>query len=255
MKIKKLLGLSVVGLLAWAFFLLVNLPAAFVYQMAPMPRNVSVSNISGTAWSGQAGEVTVNDITLTGISWDIKASALFRQALEADITVGDLQSPISAEATIRVTTSEINLTNTTVDVTAQWLQSQLPMPDFVIVDVLGNINLDVQDMNFTRQGCQSLDGLVALERSSLNSPFGDIRLGDAGARLNCDSGVLTATVNQSSDDITTDGQFTLRPNMSFNLAATLTPGAGMPTQLKQGLDFLGQPDSDDSYSLSFSGKL
>lgn len=255
MKIKKILGLSLTGLLAWVFFLLVNLPAAFVYQMVPVPPNVSASNISGTVWSGQAGEVTVNNVTLTSINWDIRPSALLGRALEADITVGDLQSPVSAEATVRATTSEVSLTDTTVDVTAQWLQSQFPMPDFVIVDVLGNINLDVQTMNFTRQGCQNLDGLVALERSSLNSPFGDIRLGDAGARLNCEAGTLTASVNQSSSDISTEGQFTLRPNMSFNLAATLTPGEEMPSQLKQGLDFLGQPEGDDSYSLSFSGRL
>ncbi|AMO58287.1 hypothetical protein GZ77_21400 [Endozoicomonas montiporae] len=255
MKIKKIPGLTFTGLLAWAFFLLVNLPAAFVYQMAPVPRNVSASNITGTVWSGQVGEVTFNNITLTSVNWDIKPSALLGRALEADITVGDLQSPVSAETTVRATLSDVSLKDTTLDVTAQWLQSQFPMPDFVIVDVLGNINLDVQTLHVNRQGCQALDGLVALERSSLNSPFGDIRLGEAGARLNCEAGTLTALVNQSSSDISTEGEFTLRPNMSFNLAATLTPGEDMPGQLRQGLDFLGQPEGDDAYSLSFSGRL
>ncbi|MCW7555979.1 type II secretion system protein N [Endozoicomonas gorgoniicola] len=255
MKIKKIVGLTFTGLLAWAFFLVVNLPAAFVYQMAPVPDNVSASNISGTLWSGQAGEVTVNNVTLTSVNWDIKPSALLGQAIEADITVGDLQSPVSAEATVRATTSEVSLTDTTVDVSAQWLQSRFPMPDFVAVDVLGNINLDVQAMSFTEEGCQNLNGLVALQRSRLNSPFGGVRLGDAGARLSCEAGTLTASVNQSSSDIATEGQFTLRPNMSFNLAATLTPGEELPDQMKQGLAFLGQPEGDNAYSLRFSGRL
>ena len=215
----------------------------------------SLHSESGTVWSGQAGEVTVNNVTLTSVNWDIKPSALLGQAIEADITVGDLQSPVSAEATVRATTSEVSLTDTTVDVSAQWLQSRLLMPDFVAVDVLGNINLDVQAMSFTQEGCQNLDGLIALQRSRLNSPFGGVRLGDAGARLSCEAGTLTASVNQSSSDIATEGQFTLRPNMSFNLAATLTPGEELPEQMKQGLDVLGQPEGDNAYSLRFSGRL
>ena len=124
-----------------------------------------------------------------------------------------------------------------------------------MVDVSGNINLNIESMNINQQGCQSLTGDVTLERSTLDSPFGAIRMGSAGAQLNCSTGALTALLNQTSDDLVTEGQFTLQPNRQFDVAATLTPGSELPDSLKQGLKMLGQPNPDSSYSLDFSGRL
>lgn len=255
MKIKKIIGLSFVGLLAWAFFLVANLPAAFVYQMAPVPRNIAVNNITGTIWSGQAGEATVNGITLNNINWDIQPAALLRQNLQADISLGDMQSAVSAQGSVIASRSAVTLNDTVIDVSAEWLQGMIPTPDFVIADVTGNLNLGVQEMTLTRQGCQSLDGLLSLERSRLESPFGNIRLGNARADLSCDQGQLTARVSQSSNDITTKGQFNLHPNQRFNVSATLTPGDEMPEQLRQGLDSIAEANNDNSYSINLSGRL
>ena len=256
MNSKKNIGLIFAGLLAWAFFLVINLPAAFVYQMAPVPGNVAVSNIIGTIWSGQAGEATINGITLNDIHWDIQPASLLRQNLQADISLGDMQSPVSARGSVVASMSGIILNDTVIDVSAEWLQDMIPTPDFGVAGVTGNLNFDVQEMTLTRQGCQSLDGLLSLERSRLESPFGNIRLGKAHADLGCDRGQLTARVNQSSNDITTEGQFNLHPNRRFNLSATLKPGDEMPQQLRQGLDFIAEAkNNDDSYSINFSGKL
>ena len=255
MNIKKIIALSLTGLLAWAFFMVINLPAAFVYQLAPVPNNVAVNNITGTIWSGQAGEATINGIALNNINWDIQPAALLRQNLQADISLGDLQSPVSAQASVTASRSGVMVSDATIDVAAEWLQTMVPIPDFVIVDVTGNLNLNVRGMNLTQQGCQSLDGQLLLERSHLESPFGNIRLGDASADLSCNQGQLTAQVSQSSDDISTDGQLNLYPNQRFDISATLVPGDEMPEQLAQGLDFVAESNSDNSYSINLSGRL
>ena len=72
---KKAISLGLLGLTAWVFFMLVHLPASFVYQMAPVPANVSASNITGTVWSGKVGVLTVDNVSLTSVNWSLKPIA------------------------------------------------------------------------------------------------------------------------------------------------------------------------------------
>ena len=73
-------GLITIAVVTFVVGLVILFPARVAYNWFAPP-GVAVSNLSGTVWSGSAGEASINQLYLYDLSWRFKPSTLFSGGL------------------------------------------------------------------------------------------------------------------------------------------------------------------------------
>lgn len=250
---RKGLALALTGFFSWLLFMLASLPAAVVYRYAPVPEFIRLSGLSGTFWQGRAEAVVVDGLLLPEVRWSINPLSFISQKLVADFTLGNLQTPLSAQGQLELTDTRVKLSNLQGDVEASWLQTRLGKAIPAPVSVSGVITLALEQGAFDANGCTRLTGQLGWQRGIISNPYGQLPLGQAQAVLDCRNGALQAEISQSSPALSLDGQLSLEPRGRYQFSARLKPGAQMPDPLRQGLPLFSQTGADGRYVLNWSG--
>ncbi len=105
--------LTAFGLVIYLIFLLIHVPAEFVWSFAPpqFKRGVIVSNLQGSAWSARADSVIVNGYELGKANWSLNPLWLFIGKLGGHIMVrnamGQAQSDFAVQADQFIELSEL----------------------------------------------------------------------------------------------------------------------------------------------------
>lgn len=253
--LKKVVGLGLLGLVSWGGFMVAGLPAALVYQYAPIPDSVSMAGLSGSLWKGRAESVVVDGIRLPGVEWQITPWSLAAKTVVADVSLGTLQDPLSARGLIEVSQSGVRMENLSAEASVPWVMQHFGGYPADLVEVTGVVGLEVDSAEFSLRGCTVLAGDLALERSSVYTPYGELPLGKANVKLNCEDGSLVADVRQSSPALSSEGRFTLNAGRRYQFIAELDPGEAMPEKLEKGLPLVARAEPDGGYSIRFSGRL
>ncbi|WP_422472955.1 type II secretion system protein N [Endozoicomonas sp. ALB032] len=250
---KKIISLAALAVVSYSVFLLAGLPAAFVWRHAPNMSGIELEGLSGSVWSGSAQELTINGIELQEVSWDFQPSALLTGKVSADLEVGDNLSAVVGQATVTYSPQGVMVEDLEADVSAGWLQQLAAMP--VPATARGNINLVVDSLVYEEGRCVELDGRMEWERGRISSPLGNVELGKADADLTCKGNTLEGKISQSSEFLTTDAVFSFNLNGSYSLNGKVSEGEALPETMKDGMKFLGRPDSQGRFPLTFRGGI
>src|SRR5690606_40005787 len=84
---RRLLGLSLLGIVAWLIFILAMLPARFVLAQfgSLLPPDIRLHGVQGTLWNGTAQTLAWRGVSAGPLHWDVQAVALLTGHLQADI--------------------------------------------------------------------------------------------------------------------------------------------------------------------------
>ncbi|WP_252178043.1 type II secretion system protein N [Endozoicomonas sp. 4G] len=250
---KKIISLAALAAVSYTGFMLAELPAAFVWNHAPKMPEVKLEGLSGSVWSGSAQTLTVNGIELEDVSWDLRPSALLTGKIKADLEVGDNFSAVAGQATVTYSLQGMTIEDLEADASAGWLQQFASMP--VPATARGNINLVADSLIYEGGQCVELDGRMEWERGRISSPLGEVKLGQADADLSCKGNTLEGNIRQSSEFLTTDAVFSVNLNGSYSLSGKVSDGEALPETIKDGMKFLGRPDAQGRYPLTFRGRI
>lgn len=250
---KRIITLVALAAVSYTGFMLAELPAAFVWRHAPKMPGIELEGLSGSLWSGSAQELTINGIELQAVSWDLQPSALLTGKASADVEVGDHFSAVVGQATVTYSPQGVTIEDLQANASAGWLQQLVPMP--VPATAKGNINLVANSLIYEKGLCVELDGHMTWERGRISSPLGDVKLGKADADLTCKGNTLQGKIRQSSEFLTTDAVFSFNLNGSYSLNGKVSEGEALPETMKDGMQFLGRPDSQGRYPLTFKGRI
>ncbi len=256
-KRKSIFVLSAVGLVAYAGFLLATLPAAFIWQYLPTGNKVSLQGLSGTLWSGQARQVTINNgpnrIQLPVVNWNWQPSALLSGHLAANIQLGNISSVIEGRGHVAYGLDGIRLNDVQVDTSAGWI-SQF-MEKKIPGELSGNISLTADNLQIQNGRCLDLSGSLELTDSMISGPMGSIDLGESDASIKCKGNKLLISLNQSSPDFQTTADISLSKAGQYSLTGHLSKGNDIDSKLEQGLMLLGSPDAEGRYPIDFQGRI
>lgn len=164
------LALAALGVVAFA--LLAWTPAALVLPRL-VPSALSLQDVRGTLWHGQAGQVYWHGQALGTLAWDAAPAALLRGGFEVRLR---LAGPLPATARLRQGLAGSHFEQVRLDLPAHWLDGALATP---ALQPRGRIEVSLARARFGKGRWQALDGQAHWRAAALTgvaaAGLGDLR--------------------------------------------------------------------------------
>ena len=249
---KKKFAIGVIFLMTYLGFLVATLPATVVFNQFSMPKELSVSGVSGSIWHTNLEQVVVGEVTINQIQTELSFWSLFTLAPKSPVTFGNsfLAGP-EGKFDITVSQEKIEIENFSLLLKANEIVQQLtlPLPITAQGDVeitLHHAAINLEDKN----KCIAADGLVTWSKAGVIALDENIKLGNFNAKISCEEGALALLLSPENDlGVTLNAYLRQGGRVSGN--GLLKPGAKFPEVLSSALPFLGRKDSQGRYRLSF----
>lgn len=245
--------ISLIALLGLAYLvcLIAYLPAQQVLSRIPKGVGFTSDGVSGTLWSGHASTMRYQNVSLNDVEWNLAFLPLLLANLSLDVDAGNPRdrSKISVSGEITLSASRLRANRLSIYAPTQTLASlyghALPVSPFGRTVV----NLDDADIVFDGS-CKTLSGDVQWLNSEVQSDFGNVSLGNFEGQLSCELGRGALTVNEANQ-LGLNATITHQANQRFTVKGTLKPGNDLPTNIKNMLNILGEPDSQGYLPFDF----
>ncbi|PKF51405.1 type II secretion system protein N [Enterovibrio nigricans] len=248
---KRIIIMSMLFVLTLLVSLVVHIPANFIFSYIPPVQGLQLGAISGTIWSGTAASVSWQGQPMGKLNWHLNIMPLLTGNADVAIRLSGVKG-LSAKGNIGYGMSGAYANNLLFSTSANVVQSFIPYP--LPVSLAGQFDLTVRDYLFTQKPfCDELEGNIAWSQGSVTSQLGTIDPGLVVANLTCDEGRLSLDGGSKSDALETEFSLLLSPDQRYNMNGWFVPGNALPPSMKGALGFMGQPDNEGRYRLSFSG--
>lgn len=94
-----------------------------------------------------------------------------------------------------------------------------------------------------------------MECRYIESPIGSLGLGPTIVDLSCADSVLSAAGSQNSNQVSSEFSASVTPNRQYQSQAWFRPESEFPTNMRQQLRWLGNPDGEGRYSFNYQGRF
>lgn len=246
--------LIALGVLAYCYFLVVNLPAgaAYKYFIAPLDRGkkVNLQGLSGTLWQGQAAQARIASLNFGKLNWDLQVLSLFTGKLGLDLlTVGN-DSRI--EGRVKAGSGRtLYLDNLHGKIPAQML---MPLFYGFPVAITGQISADIKHARIAQGERLTLEGKMVWHAAALTAPQA-VELGDLFVAMRPDKDGTKLLLSDQGGPLTLDGTIQVRHNGQYKLNIYLGTRDNNQTALANGLKMLGRTNPQGKVLVSRTGKL
>jgi general secretion pathway protein N len=255
------LPLLVFGLLIYLVALVSTFPAerAYLHLMAHLqasgqaPRGFALSGISGSVWSGRAGQALVQGQMLENVTWTLHPwSLLFGQvglSWRFQLPEGEGEGGYAQGAT------ELGLDGS---VAISSLEGRLPAS--LIANVAragalrptGTVNLNLQDVLWDGSTLRSATGRAVWSGAGI-SLLKPVALGDQAIALETTDDTVKGVLSDGGGALSLDGLLTLSADGKYEFNGSLA--ARNAPDLQQALRSMGRPGADGRIKLQRSGTL
>ena len=242
--------LTTVAVVAYLFFMLYLLPAAWLVHWVGLPATVKLGQVQGTIWQGSAMVAQYQGLQLQQIRWRFNGWSLLRLAPQIKITAGSIGEREQAYATASVaySFSGLNMQQALLRIPVSQLLPLLELP--LPVAATGELMVEVQAFQQGKPWCSSLAGNASWLDARLQPPTGTwLELNSIVADLRCEQGspVLVTDGNNSLGLAVTAAV----ENNRLTVNGSLKPDASLPQEVHQAMQFVGRPDAQGRYTIRF----
>ncbi|WP_298440611.1 type II secretion system protein N [uncultured Ferrimonas sp.] len=249
---KQAVKYSLIGAVIFSFFLLINTPAAWIWQLLPnKPKQVQLSEISGSLWQGKIGYAKVAGRELEQLSWDLIPSALLGGNVALDLSIDG--AVVQGKGHVQYGLAGLQAQGLRLQAPLPWLVGKQRLP--LRTRLAGGVTLNLRTLAQGLPWCEQLQGRLLLEQLDVNNQFGAYPLGNIAANLGCQQGQVVVQVDQAENRIGVNGELRLLANNQVQVNATIRETEGQPDSLRQALSFIGKPDASGAYPLNYSGAI
>jgi len=247
---KRLWLLVALGILSYAIFALVTLPANVVISRLE-PYGVRAAGVSGTAWNGSAQVLQVAGINVGQLSWDLHVLPLVTLKAVADI---DVRRPDGfARGIVNAGKTRLELS----DFSASLPLAALP-PQVTQGGWTGTINARLATLVLENNWPTSADGTIDV--SDLTGPARrPVNIGSYQVRFPAQgttAETLVGTINDTGGPVQINGTIQLKAaDRSYLLDGMVATKPDAPPDFARTLEFLGPPDPQGHRQFSVSGTM
>ncbi len=237
-----------IGLLSFLLAAIWQLPLSYakphIEKLAQ--GKVSLGETSGSLWRGTAKDVTVNNIPLGKLDWQIQPlKSLLALSLKSDFQLsGD---EIKAQGNIAISANKkITLNNTDFEVDAIFINSLQNK-----AKLSGEIQGKLKYAEIHNKNLPIIDGMIDWKEGSLKAPI-KLPAGNYNAVITPESGDLKIKLTSSDAPAELNGDITLKKNWKYNSNLIVKASdKGLNSMLK----FTGKQQADGSFSFKNTGDL
>ncbi len=238
-----------IGLLCFLLFMMVKLPASIVYQLAGLEKQgVQMRQLSGSAWSGQAGSIKMLGQTFQNVHWTLNPLTLLLGEMALNVDIKDVEYPLKGD---------INLAFNG-DIEAQELTGKLPaallnqIPMLAFIQLSGNLSIDMKSLSYIDKELQEAQGKILLAQGFLQQPV-QTELGNIKMNLDTRPGEITVEIKDQQAPIGIDGLLRLNPGHKFSFKALFSPTVKADNFIISMLKNAGKLHSDGSMTIQYEG--
>jgi len=249
---KRVLGYSLLGLLAYGVFMLIEIPATVMTDLiAQHVPEFTVQDTRGSALRGSALGIRLRTAQFESLSWQLRFLPLLLGRLKYQFKLtepeGQLQGTIATGFDRRY-----HLDN---------LKGSLPLAKLAILigrpilPLSGQVKLDVADLQFNVAGhLRGASGTIHLlsTRTTLGKP---LALGDFSVELSSQEQDIVGSVKDNGGPLEFTGNLTLAQDGSYRFKGQASVRNENDRDLRQALSILGRPGGDGKWKINFSGIL
>ncbi len=245
---KKWFAFGAIFLSVYLVFVIAAMPANFVLGYVKLPKTMALNGIKGTIWQMNIDELIHPKVTVDKIDAQLSFWSLFTLNPSIKLTFGDdFSAGPSGNLTVSGLLSDITITDADLVVSADAIAQQMPLPVPLVAS--GDVKLTIEEFVVGKPICQLANGKVSWQKSSVSALNETVTLGNLAAKLSCQQGALAVTIDDKNDLGLSFVAYVRFRGVSGN--GHLKPGAKFPENLKLALPFLGKPDNQGRYRLSF----
>lgn len=249
---KKSLLYITFAIVMYVMFLLVTIPASMVVKNF-VPANVAslvkYNNVSGTIWNGTANQVTIRQIPVGKLSWDMSVLPLLW---------GNVDLRLNAKREDALLISDTSLSQG--DIKLQDTRIEFPVADLMPliygfpISLDGNINAYFKNIELVRESLFVIEGRAVLSEINLIAPQA-LSLGNLVAEFEKQENGTRVTINDQTGPVQVEAIITLAETGFYTVNATLTPRNSADITIKSTLAMLGKKDSQGRYLVTTRGRL
>ncbi len=250
---KRMISIGLLVTACYLFFLVQQCPVARVLPWLPLPPGLTLSGARGTLWQGEFDQISWQGKVLQKVGWQLPVSSLLLFDPVLQLQFNDRET-LRGQAELGWS-GGVRLRDVDLQADSAWLLSQAPARLPVPVTAAGQLHLQLAELQLTPTGCQSLNGTLLWRGAEVQSPMGTLLLDTAKADLGCKQGKVTATIKQASSQLALSGEGEIDFRGNYGFQGKLTPEPALPPAFAQGINFLGQRDSQGAVRLNYQGRF
>ena len=245
---KKRITLTTAGFFGcYLLFLLLTVPAGMVIGHAQLPAGISLSQVQGTVWRGNA-RLTHNSGIATRLQWQLRPLALLRGDVAAGVSfAGGIGN---AEGTLAFDGERLQVADAQLQLDARGLSLLLDAP----LTLEGEIRGLIGRFEGTPDGITALEGDLAWTGAGVAFPI-TLALGNVATEFTTRDDVITGQVNGGPTPLEIQGQVNLRNASQYDLQLRLRPAADADPAIHDALNLLGRAAPDGTVMLRQRGDL
>lgn len=236
----------------YSIFLITTVPATWVMSFVSLPKNVEISQLTGSVWHSHIEQVSANNVVINDIELDLSVLSLFTLNPTVDVSFG---GGISGSALAEGPRGEVRLTNLlgeitaeagTIKVDAQFVVEQVKLP--VDIEAHNQLTLTLNSYTLGKPYCKDLSGNLSWPKAAATGFNETVDVGALKVKLGCTKGNIEVSVVKNNN---LGLSFTgiLARNNRFSGQGYLQPGSKFPKKLEGVLGFLGKKDGKGRYAL------
>jgi len=241
----------VVGVVAYLAFLLLSVPAAPVIGLFKDRLPVTITNISGTLWSGKASIVITNKLILNNAQWSFLPSRMLLAKIafdvDADLNNNPLQSRISAGMNGNLSIDDLSTQLSAVDIA-----SMLVLP---LGELSGEFLLKIKHATFQPGSVPTVDGAISWNGAAVTIAE-TASLGNVSILVSeSDASPLTAYITNKGGQLALNGNLTTDETGLYTLRLSMKPNASASDNLINSLGLFAKKQRSGEFILVNNGNL
>ena len=249
MKAGTRMGLTLVG--AYLFFLIITAPAALTFdklraRIAPL----TMTDVSGTLWSGHAGTFSYATLRLTNLEWSVRPFGLLLGRLESGVKLND--STMRGSGTLgRTLGGTLYLTDLNGEAELQALQSSGLLK--ILLPITGQAQFALRKLRYADGKLTAAVGTIEVKNAA--TLVTQLALGDFHLELETLQAGIKATLSDRGGALRAQGVAMISPDGSYQFTGTFSARDPNQANLQQYLRMMGPVGTDGRVSVNTSGHI
>ncbi|MGB5517634.1 MAG: type II secretion system protein N [Gammaproteobacteria bacterium] len=239
------------GVVAYFVFLVATLPAAPVIDLFRDRLPVTINNISGSMWSGQASIIITNKLILNNAHWSFLPSRLLLAKVAIDVEADLNDNPLNTRLSVGLNGNLI-VDGLTTTLGAAELASVVVLP---LGELSGGFQLQINKATFQPGTVPRVDGTLDWYQAAV-TVVETAELGNVSILMNGnDTSPLTASINNTGGQLILNGGLTTDETGQYMLKLTMKPNASATDNLINSLAMFAKKQRDGAFMLVNNGNL
>ncbi|MCJ8319699.1 MAG: type II secretion system protein N [Colwellia sp.] len=241
-------AIAAIFLSVYLAFVIAATPANLVLSYAPLPSGVGLHGVKGTIWQMSIDELVHPQLTISKIEAKLSFWSLFTLNPTISLKFGDTFSDTpSGKLTVSGLFNDVSIQDATINISANYIAQKMPLP--IPLNASGEVSLIIEKFVVGKPICQLAQGDVHWPNASVSALNESVNLGLLAAKLSCEQGALAVVIDEKNDLGVSFTAYIRSKGVSGN--GYLKPARNFPEKLQAVLPFLGKPDNQGRYRLSF----